>query len=205
MKKLLFLFTIFCVTLSQAQTSRNDNYSALGIITSFNEIPFGFSVYTLEKDEKIGFFSELKLNRLSFDSSYEYLGNPEPRDQLRIRDDEGEKNMIKMINLGTVINPQKYGVMQWDVIDIDFCVGLGYIQDFRYRFYNDYGGIEENEEENIDYAKPLGKYYVNHYNKNGVNLKVGANLSFENKKIMLHFGYDLKPKTFALGVNWKVK
>ena len=206
MKRLAFLFLLLSLTITRAQTTRNDSYSAMGIITSFKDIPFGFNVYTLQKSEKFGFYTHLKWNRLSFDSDYQYLGNPVRRDKLRTqRIAEGGKNIVKMINIGTVFNPQQLGIMQWDFIDIDFCFGLGYIQDFRYQFYNDPGGIEENEEENINYAEPLGKYYVNDYNMNGVNLNIGTNISIENYRVMVHISYDLKPKTFALGLNWKVK
>lgn len=196
---------IICATTAQAQSTRNDSYSAMGFITSFKEIPIGFGVYTLDKGEKFGFYTHLKWNRLSFNDEYEYMGGPNPRDQYRLRDSIGENNLIKMINIGTVINPQQWGIMQWDRVDIDFCVGVGYIQDFRYQFYDDYGGIEENEAENIDYASPMGKYYVNDFDRNGINLNIGTNISLENKRLMLHIGYDLRPNTFALGINWKVK
>jgi hypothetical protein len=206
MKQLIFLFLLLCFTTSQAQSTRNDSYAAMGIITSFKEIPFGFNVYTLQKSEVFGFYTHLKWNRLSFDNAYQYLGNPTSRDELRTdRIAEGGNNIVKMITIGTVFNPQQLDVLQWDFIDFDFCFGLGYIQDFRYQFYNDLNGIEENEEENIDYAKPLGKYYVNDYNLNGINLNVGTNISIENYRVMIHVGYDFKPKTFALGLNWKVK
>jgi len=205
MKKFLFLLAIICAFTAQAQSTRNDSYSAMGLITSFKEIPFGFNVSTIDKGQKFGFYTHLKWNRLSFDDEYKYMGAPQPRDLDRERDSIGGNNIIKMINIGTVINPQQFGIMQWDKVDIDFCVGLGFIQDFRYQFYNDYGGIEENEEENIDFASPLGKYYVNDYNKNGLNLNIGSNISFENKRLMLHIGYDLRPNTFAVGLNWKVK
>ena len=85
MKKLLFLFALISATIVQAQSTRNDSYSAMGIITSFKEIPIGFGVYTIEKERKFGFYTHLKWNRLSFDSVYEYLGGPEPRDTLRDR------------------------------------------------------------------------------------------------------------------------
>ena len=205
MKKLLFLFAIISVTMVQAQSTRNDSYSAMGVVTSFKDIPIGFGVYTLEKGQRFGFYTQLKLNRLSFDSDYAYLGGPIPRDTLRDRVEEGGQNMIKMINIGTIFNPQQFGIMQWDFIDIDFCLALGYIQDFRYQFYNDTGGIEESEDGTQAYAKPLGKYYVNDFNKNGLNLNIGTNISIENKRLMLHISYDFKPKLFAFGLNWKVK
>ena len=205
MKKLLFLFAIISVTVLQAQSTRNDSYSAMGVVTSFKDIPIGFGVYTLEKGQRFGFYTQLKLNRLSFDSDYAYLGGPIPRDTLRDRVEEGGQNMIKMINIGTIFNPQQFGIMQWDFIDIDFCLALGYIQDFRYQFYNDTRGIEESEDGTQAYAKPLGKYYVNDFNKNGLNLNIGTNISIENKRLMLHISYDFKPKLFAFGLNWKVK
>jgi hypothetical protein len=204
MKKLLLFFALIFSTLAQAQITRNDSYAAMGIVTSFKEIPVGFGVYTIEKGEKFGFYTHLKWNRLSLDSDYEYLGGPNDRDTLRLRTEEGGKNLIKMINIGTIINPQQFGIMQWDNIDVDFCLAIGYIQDFRYQFYDDYGGIEETEE-GQDYAKPLGKYYVNDFNNNGVNVNIGTNISLENKRLMLHISYDVKPKLFALGLNWKVK
>lgn len=202
MKKLLFLFALISATIVQAQSTRNDSYSAMGVVTSFEEIPIGFGVYALEKGRKFGFYTHLKWNRLSFDSDYEYLGGPAPRDTLRDRTPEGGQNMVKMINIGTIINPQQFGIMQWDFIDIDFCLALGYIQDFRYQFYNDTGGIVVDGDEE---ASPLGKYYVNDFNKNGLNLNIGTNISFENKRLLLHLSYDVKPKLFALGLNWKVK
>lgn len=205
MKKLLFLLALISFTTTQAQTKRNDSYISFGALTSFKEIPFGVALYTVEKDQTFGFFTELKWNRLSFDDDYTYYAAPEQRDALRLRTDEGIKNLVKMINIGAVFNPQQVGVMEWDFIDIDFCLGLGYIQDFRYHFYNDYGGIEENEEEGINYASPLGKYYVNSFNQHGMNLNIGTNLSFQRRSFMIHIGYDLKPNTFALGINWKVK
>ncbi|MEZ7925354.1 MAG: hypothetical protein QMC03_05680 [Flavobacteriales bacterium] len=205
MKKLLFLFALISITIAQAQSTRNDSYSAMGIVTSFKDIPIGFGVYTIEKGQKFGFYTHLKWNKLSFDSDYNYLAGPVPRDTLRDRIEEGGGNLIKMINIGTVFNPQQFGIMQWDFIDIDFCVALGYIQDFRYQFYNDVGGIEESEDGTISYAKPLGKYYVNDFNKNGLNLNIGTNISLENKRLMLHISYDFRPKLFALGLNWKVK
>lgn len=205
MKKLLLLIALFTATLVQAQSTRNDSYSAMGIVTSFKDIPVGFGVYTLEKGQKFGFYTHLKWNRLSLNSDYNYLGGPVGRDTLRDRIEEGGGNLIKMINIGTILNPQQFGIMQWDFLDIDFCVALGYIQDFRYQFYNDTGGIEENEDSTIAYAKPLGKYYVNDFNKNGLNLNIGTNISLENKRLMLHFSYDFRPKLFALGLNWKVK
>jgi hypothetical protein len=97
------------------------------------------------------------------------------------------------------------GVLESDFIDIDFCFGIGYIQDFRYQFYNDTGGIEESEDGTIPYAQALGKYYVNDFDKNGINLNIGTNISIENTRRLLHISYDLKPKLLALGLNWKVK
>ena len=200
MKKLLFLFALITVTMAQAQSTRNDSYSAMGIVTSFKEIPIGFGVYTLDKGQKFGFYTHLKWNRLSFNSDYAYLEGSV--DTLRVPTEEGGQNMIKMINVGTIFNPQQFGIMQWDFIDIDFCLALGYIQDFRYQFYNDTQGIVVDGEEE---AKPLGKYYKNDFNESGLNLNIGTNISLENKRLILHISYDLKPKLFALGLNWKVK
>ena len=205
MKKLLFLILVSSYCLSQAQTTRNDSYAALGMITSFKEIPFGFNVYTIKKEERFGFYTHLKWNRLSFDNEYSYLGDPNTRDELRIRTSEGSNNILKMINIGTVFNPQQMGLLESDFIDIDFCFGIGYIQDFRYQFYNDTGGIEESEDGTIPYAQALGKYYVNDFDKNGINLNIGTNISIENTRLLLHISYDLKPKLLALGLNWKVK
>ena len=81
---------------------------------------------------------------------------------------------------------------------------MRYIQGFRYTFYNDYGGIEETEE-GLDYAKPLGEQYVNDFNNNGFNVNIGTNISSENKRVMLHISYNVKPKLFGLGLNQKVK
>ena len=60
MKKLLFLFALISVTMAQAQSTRNDSYSAMGIVTSFKDIPIGFGVYTLEKGQKFGFYTHLE-------------------------------------------------------------------------------------------------------------------------------------------------
>ncbi len=203
MKKLLCLIILLSATLSQAQSTRNDSYSAFGALTSFKEIPFGVSFYNITKDQKLGFFTELKFNRLSFDSDYTFEGYPLASDTLRNALFIGNKNMVKMINIGTVFNPQELGVMQWDFVDIDFCFGIGYIQNFRYKFYNDTNGIEESD--NQSPSEPLGEYYVIDYNDHGFNLNVGTNLSFQQIPFMIHIGYDLKPKTLALGFNWKVK
>ena len=203
MKKLLFLIVLLSTTLMQAQSTRNDSYSAFGVLTSFEEIPFGVSFYNVAKDQKFGFFTELKLNRLSFDSAYTFEGYALASDTLRNALFMGNKNMVKMINIGTVFNPQQLGVMEWDFVDIDFCLGIGYMQNFRYKFYNDTNGIEESD--NQSPSDPLGKYYVIDYNDHGLNLNVGTNLSFQKIPFMIHIGYDLKPKTLALGFNWKVK
>jgi len=203
MKKLLFLIVLFSTTLTQAQITRNDSYSAFGVLTSFEEIPFGVSFYNVAKDQKFGFFTELKFNRLSFDSDYTFEGYALASDTLRNALFIGNKNMVKMINIGTVFNPQQLGVMEWDFVDIDFCLGIGYMQNFRYKFYNDTNGIEESD--NQSHSDPLGKYYVIDYNDHGLNLNLGTNLSFQQIPFMIHIGYDLKPKTLALGFNWKVK
>lgn len=203
MKKLLFLIALLAATLVQAQSTRNDSYSAFGALTSFEEIPFGVSVYNVAKDQKFGFFTELKFNRLSFDKDYTFEGYALPSDTLRNAVYLGNKNMVKMINIGTVFNPQQLGIMEWDFVDIDFCVGIGYMQNFRYNFFNDTNGIEEAE--NQSPSDPLGKYYVIDYNDHGLNLNIGTNLSFQQVPFMIHIAYDLKPKTLALGFNWKVK
>ena len=203
MKKLLFLLAIISASAVQAQSTRNDSYASIGLVTSFNEIPFGLSLNIVEKEQIFGFYAELKWNRLSFDSDYIYAGNPVAIDTLRNAVYEGAKGMVKMINVGTVFNPQEYGVMDWDFIDIDFCLGLGYIQDFRYKFYYDENGYDV-PEDNL-YSSPLGGYYVTDYNRHGVNLNLGVNLSRQGLPFMLHIGYDTKPKTYALGLNWKVK
>ena len=108
-----------------------------------------------------------------------------------------------MINIGTVINPQELGILKWDFIDIDFCVGIGFVQNFQYKFYNDTQGIEAGD--NQSPSDPLGKYYVIDYDDHGINLKLGTNLSFQRVPFMIHIGYDLKPKVLALGFNWKIK
>jgi hypothetical protein len=61
-----------------------------------------------------------------------------------------------MIHIGTILNQKQFDIMQWDNIEVDFYLVMGYIQGFIYPFYNDYGGIEETEE-GLDYAKPLGE------------------------------------------------
>lgn len=203
MKKILFILACLSFTIANAQSTRNDSYSSLGTLTSFSEIPFGVSLYTIEKDQNFGFYTELKWNRLWFDREYSFEGYPVASDTLRNAAFIKNQNMVKMINFGTVFNPQEYGIMEWDFIDIDFCFGLGYMQNFKYNFYNDTQGIEESEEQSS--SDPLGKYYVIDYNDHGLNLNVGTNLSFQNIPFMIHIGYDLKPKTLAIGFNWKVK
>ncbi len=190
-------------SLVKAQSTRNDAYTSLGIITNFKEIPFGISLYNVIKDKKFGFFTELKLNRLSFDKDYIFIGYAEASDVLRNARFDGNKSMIKMINIGTVFNPQELGILSWDIVDIDLCIGLGYIQEFRYNFYYDTQGIEENENQSA--SNPLGKYYVISYNNHGVNLNFGTNLSFQRIPFIIHIGYDLKPNAWALGFNWKIK
>ena len=203
MKK-IFLFIAICyVTIAQAQNTRNDSYSAFGLLTSFEEIPFGIGFYNAPINENYGFFTELKFNRLSFNDDYNFVGFPVASDTLRNALFLGNNNLLKMINIGTVINPQEFGLMRWDFIDIDFCVGIGYVQNFRYRFYNDTQGIEADDGQSP--SNPLGKYYVIDYNDHGINLNLGTNLSFQRVPFMIHIGYDLKPKVFALGFNWKIK
>ena len=209
MKKLLFLIILLSASLSQAQSTRNDSYSAFGILSSPKQIPFGISFYNVSKDQKFGFFTELKFNRLSFHEDYAYMGYPEDRDVYRNALFIENNNLIKMINFGTVINPQEIGVINWDFIDIDFCLGIGYIQNFQYKFYNDTKGIgsgiiDENGN-TVAEDSPLGKYYVIDYNSHGVNLNFGTNLSFQRLPFMIHIGYDTRPKTLAIGFNWKVK
>tara|TARA_B110000444_G_scaffold43833_1_gene39816 strand:- start:1249 stop:1860 length:612 start_codon:yes stop_codon:yes gene_type:complete len=203
MKKIFFIITLMIFSLVKAQSTRNDAYTSLGIITNFKEIPFGISLYNVIKDKKFGFFTELKLNRLSFDKDYIFIGYAEASDVLRNARFDGNKSMIKMINIGTVFNPQELGILSWDIVDIDLCIGLGYIQEFRYNFYYDTQGIEENENQSA--SNPLGKYYVISYNNHGVNLNFGTNLSFQRIPFIIHIGYDLKPNAWALGFNWKIK
>ena len=203
MKKIFLLIAICYVTIAQAQNTRNDSYSAFGLLTSFEEIPFGIGFYNAPVNENYGFFTELKFNRLSFNDDYNFVGFPVASDTLRNALFLGNNNLLKMINIGTVINPQEFGLMRWDFIDIDFCVGIGYVQNFRYRFYNDTQGIEAGDGQSP--SNPLGKYYVIDYNDHGINLNLGTNLSFQRVPFMIHIGYDLKPKVFALGLNWKIK
>lgn len=203
MKKIFLLIAICYVTMAQAQNTRNDSYSAFGLLTSFEEIPFGIGFYNAPINENYGFFTELKFNRLSFNNDYYFVGFPVASDTLRNALFLGNNNLLKMINIGTVINPQELGIMRWDFIDIDFCVGIGYVQNFRYRFYNDTQGIEAGDGQSP--SNPLGKYYVIDYNDHGINLNLGTNLSFQRVPFMIHIGYDLKPKVFALGLNWKIK
>ena len=102
---------------------------------------------------------------------------PVASDTLRNAVSLGNKNMLKMINIGTVINPQELGIMKWDFIDIDFSIGVGFVQNFQYKFYNDTQGIEAGD--NQSPSDPLGKYYVIDYDDHGINLKLGTNLSFQ--------------------------
>jgi|GEM_PF-1579173 len=206
MKKILFLLAIISASVLQAQSTRNDSYSTLGALTSLKDIPFGISLYTIDRNEKFGFFTELKFNRLSFDNQYNFIGVAlsEEEDSLRNYPTHIKKeNMVKMINIGTVFNPQALGIMEWDFVDIDICLGIGYMQKFHYNFYNDPNGIEEGEDQSA--SDPLGDYYVIDDNDHGLNVNIGTNLSFQGKPYMIHIGYDLKPKALALGFNWKVK
>ena len=203
MKKILFLLAIISASMLQAQSTRNDSYSTLGALTSLKDIPFGISLYTIDRNEKFGFFTELKFNRLSFDNDYTFEGYPVASDTLRNSNFISNENMVKMINIGTVFNPQALGIMEWDFVDIDICLGIGYMQKFHYNFYNDPNGIEEGEDQSA--SDPLGDYYVIDYNDHGLNVNIGTNLSFQGKPYMIHIGYDLKPKALALGFNWKVK
>ena len=68
MKKLLILIAFCYVTITQAQNTRNDSYSAFGVLTSFEQIPFGIGFYNAPINENFGFFTELKFNRLSFNN-----------------------------------------------------------------------------------------------------------------------------------------
>ena len=203
MKKILFLLAIISASMLQAQSTRNDSYSTLGALTSLKDIPFGISLYTIDRNEKFGFFTELKFNRLSFDNDYTFEGYPVASDTLRNANFISNENMVKMINIGTVFNPQALGIMEWDFVDIDICLGIGYMQKFHYNFYNDPNGIEEGEDQSA--SDPLGDYYVIDYNDHGLNVNIGTNLSFQGKPYMIHIGYDHKPKALALGFNWKVK
>ena len=43
------------------------------------------------------------------------------------------------------------------------------------------------------------------WNNHGINLNFGTNLSFQRFPFIIHIGYDLKPRAWALGFNWKIK
>lgn len=203
MKKHFLIIALLVASISKAQSVRNDSYAAIGVLTSFKEIPFGIGFYHVARDQKFGLFSELKFNRLNFNKDYIFRNSPVPSDTLRDALFHGNKNMIKMINLGIVFNPQELDILVWDRIDIDLCFGLGYVQNFRYKFYDDLNGIKQSDHQN--YSEPIGKYYVIDYNHHGINLNVGTNLSFQQIPVMIHIAYDFKPKSIALGVHWKVK
>jgi hypothetical protein len=203
MREIIYLIALMLYSLVQAQSTRNDSYSSLGILSSFEEIPFGVSLYNVIKDKKFSYFTELKFNRLNFDKDYTFLGYAVASDTIRNSRFDGNKSLIKMINIGTVFNPQEMGILNWDFVDIDFCIGLGYVQEFTYNFYYDTQGIGENNNQPV--SDPIGKYYVINYNNHGVNLNFGTNLSFQRIPFMIHIGYDVKPKAWALGFNWKVK
>ncbi len=203
MKKHFLIIAFLALTITKGQSIRNDSYTALGVLTSFNEIPFGIGFYNVTKEQRLGVFSELKFNRLNFNNDYIFRNAPVASDTLRDAIFHGNKNMIKMINIGLVFNPQKLNIFVWDRIDIDLCLGIGYVQNFRYKFYHDSKGIEKDE--NQSSSNPLGKYYVIDHNDHGINLNIGTNLSFQKTPFMIHLGYDFKPKTIAFGFNWKVK
>ncbi|MDB2317844.1 hypothetical protein N9V23_03725 [Flavobacteriales bacterium] len=203
MKKCLIIIALVTLFQSNAQSPRNDSYSSIGILTSFEAIPFGMGFYHVKKDQAFGLFTELKFNRLNFNSAYHFKNVSVPSDTLRNPQYHGNKNLLKMITIGAVFNPQELDILVLDWIDIDFCLGIGYIQNFKYRFYEDDRGIEKGE--NQSPSPPLGKYYVIDHNDHGVNVNVGTNLSFQQLPFMTHLGYDFKTKTIALGFNWKVK
>ena len=60
MKKLLILIAFCYVTISHAQNTRNDSYSAFGILTSF-ENTFRIGFYNAPINENFGFFTVLNL------------------------------------------------------------------------------------------------------------------------------------------------
>jgi len=200
-KKIVFFIAAFLSIQAEGQISRNDHYTAFGIISDFQDIPYGISIYSVSRANKYGFFTELRLNRLKFGSEYTFQGYHLPSDEYRESEFISNKSLIKMITIGTLINPQKFGVLEWDIIDFDFVLGIGYMQNFKYNFYHDTNGINTDELQ----SDPLGKYYVIDYNQHGVNMKVGANISIENYRLMFHIGYDTHPKKLALGFNWKMK
>ena len=94
MKKLLILIAFCYVTIVQAQNTRNDSYSAFGILTSFEKIPFGISFYNAPINENFGFFTELKFNRLSFNNEYSFEGFPVASDTLRDALFLGNNNLL---------------------------------------------------------------------------------------------------------------
>ena len=99
MKNIFFLLAIISTSVLKAQTTRNDSYSALGALTSIQDIPFGVSLYTVDENEKFGFFTELKFNRLSFDSDFTFEGYPLASDTLRNPNFISNEKQISLVSM----------------------------------------------------------------------------------------------------------
>ena len=140
MKKIIILIVILISSEAYSQnlitkSNRNDHYSSIGLLTSFKKIPFGINLNNLKKDKKFGIFLELKFNRLNFDDEYEFIGNISISDSLLNSSYIDTKNILKMINIGTILNPQEIGILNFKNIDLDFFAGIGIVQNFVYQFY----------------------------------------------------------------------
>jgi len=102
-----------------------------------------------------------------------------------------------MINIGTIINPQEIGILNFKKIDLDFFAGIGIVQNFVYKFYTNVSSENQSIYSN--------KFYIIDLNDHGLNFKFGSNISFENFPLLFSFGYDTKPKSVAISINIKVK
>ncbi|MAJ98338.1 MAG: hypothetical protein CMD07_03580 [Flavobacteriales bacterium] len=201
MKKIIYiLILISSEAFSQnliTKANRNDHYTSIGLLTSFKKIPFGINLNTLKKNKKFGIFLELKFNRLNFDDKYEFIGNISISDSLLSSSYIDKKNILKMINIGTIINPQEIGILNFKKIDLDFFAGIGIVQNFVYKFYANVSSENQSIYSN--------KFYIIDLNDHGLNFKFGSNISFENFPLLFSFGYDTKPKSVAISINIKVK
>ena len=202
MKKIIILIVILISSEAYSQnlitkSNRNDHYSSIGLLTSFKKIPFGINLNTLKKDKKFGIFLELKFNRLNFDDEYEFIGNISISDSLLNSSYIDTKNILKMINIGTILNPQEIGILNFKNIDLDFFAGIGIVQNFMYQFY-------ENLCSEIQ-SICSNKFYIIDLNDHGLNFRFGSNISFENFPLLFSLGYDTKSKSVAISINIKVK
>ena len=102
-----------------------------------------------------------------------------------------------MINIGTILNPQEIGILNFKNIDLDFFAGIGIVQNFVYQFYENLSSENQSIYSN--------KFYIIDLNDHGLNFRFGSNISFENFPLLFSLGYDTKSKSVAISINIKVK